>query len=112
MFYQSSIRLLPMAIFMFLAGCSGNESQVKKEQTSTETTASASAAQTQTSGIKVGIDQPRNDTDFWTAFANYVPQKGAELGVDLFQASSTDVAVRCEVHCAGTSRHRSNHQCA
>lgn len=94
MFYQSSIRLLPMAIFMFLAGCSGsgNESQVKKEQTSTEATASASAEQTQISGIKVGIDQPRNDTDFWTAFANYVPQKGAELGVDLFQTSSNNDA--------------------
>lgn len=48
----------------------------------------ASCVQAQT----IGVDQPRNDTDFWTAFAHYVPQKGQELGVKLFNTSSNNDA--------------------
>lgn len=40
----------------------------------------------------IGVDQPRNDTDFWTAFSQYVPKKAAELGVELFQTSSNNDA--------------------
>lgn len=40
----------------------------------------------------VGVDQPRNDTDFWTAFSQYIPQKAEELGVTLFQTSSNNDA--------------------
>lgn len=40
----------------------------------------------------VGVDQPRNDTDFWTAFSQYIPQKADELGVTLFQTSSNNDA--------------------
>lgn len=42
--------------------------------------------------VTIGLDQPRNDTDFWTAFAHYVPQKGQELGVKLFNTSSNNDA--------------------
>lgn len=41
---------------------------------------------------KIGLDQPRNDTDFWTAFARYVPEKGKELDVELFNTSSNNDA--------------------
>lgn len=38
---------------------------------------------------KIGLDQPRNDTDFWTAFARYVPEKGQALEVELFTPRPT-----------------------
>lgn len=83
-------KLLPLSAALLLAACSGggNESQVSKPAPAPEAAAPAAAAE----GPKVGIDQPRNDTDFWTAFANYVPQKAAEVGVSLFQTSSNNDA--------------------
>lgn len=79
-----------------LAACSGggNESQVKQQPANNTATASAATNQqpANTDGVKIGIDQPRIDTDFWTAFANYVVPKGQELAVNLFQTSSNNDA--------------------
>lgn len=88
---QQTVRLLPISAALLLAACSGggNESQVKQPADSAP---AASTAATAATGPKVGIDQPRNDTDFWTAFANYVPKKAAEVGVELFQTSSNNDA--------------------
>ncbi|MEU0569893.1 sugar ABC transporter substrate-binding protein [Nonomuraea sp. NPDC005983] len=45
-------------------------------------------------GGKVGIDHPRNDSDFWNSYIKYVPQMASELKVDLMPAtnSQNDVA--------------------
>lgn len=46
--------------------------------------ASAAAGEAQ-----VGVDLPRADSDFWTAYANYVPQVADELGVDLLDPTNS-----------------------
>ena len=85
-------KLLPLSTAFLLAACSGggNESQVSKP--APENAAPAAPAAPAADGAKIGIDQPRNDTDFWTAFANYVPAKAGELGASLFQTSSNNDA--------------------
>ncbi len=40
-------------------------------------------------GGKVGLDQPRSDTDFWNAYAKYVPQKAKSLGVNLMPVTNS-----------------------
>jgi ribose transport system substrate-binding protein len=35
------------------------------------------------SGGSIGVDLPRADSDFWNAYADYVPSKASELGVQL-----------------------------
>src|SRR5258706_8424235 len=37
---------------------------------------------------KIAVDIPRNDSDFWTTYANYVPKFAAELGIDLMTTNS------------------------
>src|SRR6266567_1992835 len=41
-------------------------------------------------GGKVGLDQPRSDSDFWNAYAKYVPQKAKSLGVDLMPVTNSE----------------------
>lgn len=40
-------------------------------------------------GGKVGLDLPRSDTDFWNAYARYVPQKAKELNVNLMPVTNS-----------------------
>jgi ribose transport system substrate-binding protein len=40
-------------------------------------------------GGRIGLDLPRADSDFWTAYATYVPQVAEELGVDLMAPTSS-----------------------
>ncbi|MER6946953.1 sugar ABC transporter substrate-binding protein [Nonomuraea sp. NPDC000554] len=40
-------------------------------------------------GGKVGIDHPRNDSDFWNSYIKYVPQMASELKVDLMPATNS-----------------------
>jgi ribose transport system substrate-binding protein len=40
-------------------------------------------------GNKVGLDLPRSDSDFWNAYAKYVPQKASSLGVDLMPVTNS-----------------------
>lgn len=56
---------------MLIAGCSSGS-----------TTGSSS-------GSKVGLDLPRSDSDFWNAYAKYVPQKAKSLGVDLMPTTNS-----------------------
>ncbi|MGY0398729.1 MAG: sugar ABC transporter substrate-binding protein [Ostreibacterium sp.] len=42
--------------------------------------------------VLIGVDQPRNDTDFWTAFSQYIPKKANELDLKLFRTSSNNDA--------------------
>lgn len=37
----------------------------------------------------VGVDLPRADSDFWNAYARYVPQKAEELGVELVSTTNS-----------------------
>jgi len=60
---------------MLVAGCSSNNS-----------TGSSSSS----GGGKVGLDQPRSDSDFWNAYAKYVPQKASSLGVDLMPVTNSE----------------------
>lgn len=39
-------------------------------------------------GEKIAVDIPRNDSDFWTTYAKYVPTFAAELGIDLTTTNS------------------------
>jgi ribose transport system substrate-binding protein len=38
---------------------------------------------------KVGVDFPRADSDFWNAYNKYVPQKAAQVGVDLLPPTNS-----------------------
>jgi len=58
-----------------MAGCSSNSS-----------TGSSSSS----GGGKVGLDQPRSDSDFWNAYAKYVPQKAKSLNVDLMPVTNSE----------------------
>lgn len=37
---------------------------------------------------KIAVDIPRNDSDFWLTYADYVPQFATELGIDLMTTNS------------------------
>ncbi|MFT7835971.1 sugar ABC transporter substrate-binding protein [Saccharothrix sp. BKS2] len=37
----------------------------------------------------VGVDLPRADSDFWNAYARYVPEKAAEAGVELVSTTNS-----------------------
>lgn len=55
------------------------------------TACSSNAASGGSSGSgKVGLDQPRSDSDFWNAYAKYVPQKASSLGVDLMPVTNSE----------------------
>ncbi|HWC79013.1 MAG TPA: sugar ABC transporter substrate-binding protein [Pseudonocardiaceae bacterium] len=41
------------------------------------------------SGPKIGLDLPRSDTDFWVAYAKYVPQEAKDLGVNLMPTTNS-----------------------
>ncbi|MBF6329892.1 sugar ABC transporter substrate-binding protein [Nocardia transvalensis] len=45
-------------------------------------------------GVLVGADQPRSDSDFWSAYAAYLGPKAAEAGVRLENTSSDNDANR------------------
>ena len=49
---------------------------------------SSGTSSTGGSGGQVGLDLPRSDSDFWNAYAKYVPQQAKSLGVNLM--SPTD----------------------
>ncbi len=51
--------------------------------------AGCAAAQSGGSGPKIGLDLPRTDTDFWVAYAKYVPQEAKSLGVDLMPTTNS-----------------------
>lgn len=40
-------------------------------------------------GGTIGVDLPRADSDFWNSYANYVPEKAEELGVDLMDPTNS-----------------------
>ena len=37
---------------------------------------------------KIAVDIPRNDSDFWTTYAKYIPKFANELGIDLMTTNS------------------------
>ncbi|QIS11220.1 sugar ABC transporter substrate-binding protein [Nocardia arthritidis] len=45
-------------------------------------------------GVLVGADQPRSDSDFWSAYAGYLGPKAAQAGVKLENTSSDNDANR------------------
>ena len=59
---------------MLIAGCSSGNN--------TSTGSSGSNG-------KVGLDLPRSDTDFWNAYAKYVPLKAQSLGVNLMPVTNS-----------------------
>jgi ribose transport system substrate-binding protein len=52
-------------------------------------TGCSSAASSGGTGGQVGLDLPRSDSDFWNAYAKYVPQKAKSLGVDLMPTTNS-----------------------
>ena len=55
---------------------------------------SSSAPQSSAAGGSpvIGVDQPRSDTDFWSAFATYVPEMATKVGVTLQNTASDNDA--------------------
>ena len=41
------------------------------------------------SGPKIGLDLPRSDTDFWVAYAKYVPQEAKDLSINLMPTTNS-----------------------
>lgn len=41
------------------------------------------------SGGQVGVDLPRSDSDFWNAYAKYVPEKAKSLGLNLMSPTNS-----------------------
>lgn len=72
-------------------GCSRKttDSAAMNSQTST-----ASAGSGADNGVPVGADQPRSDSDFWSAYAGYLGPKAAEAGLKLDNTSSDNDANR------------------
>jgi ribose transport system substrate-binding protein len=50
---------------------------------------SAASAGSSSGGGKIGLDLPRSDSDFWNAYAKYVPQKASSLGVNLMPVTNS-----------------------
>jgi ribose transport system substrate-binding protein len=44
---------------------------------------------TSSGGTQVGLDLPRSDSDFWNAYAKYVPEKSKSLGVNLMPVTNS-----------------------
>ncbi len=60
--------------------------------------ASSSAASGDGGSVVVGVDQPRSDTDFWSAFAKYVPEKAKLVGVTLQNTASDNDAAKLKTN--------------
>jgi ribose transport system substrate-binding protein len=50
---------------------------------------SAASTGSSSGGGKIGLDLPRSDSDFWNAYAKYVPQKASSLGVNLMPVTNS-----------------------
>lgn len=91
------------ALVTSMAGCSRESATTAASSTPTSSSAaptaapsSSAAGSTGTTGgdVLVGVDQPRSDSDFWSAFATYVPPMAGQEGVTLEQTSSDNDANR------------------
>lgn len=78
-----------------LTACSGG-AESADDAAAADATAAATPAVDATAeggeaaaGGRVGLDLPRADSDFWTAYANYLPQFAEELEVDLMDPTSS-----------------------
>ena len=75
-----------------LVGCSREATDTGSQSQSTP--APAAVGEGASSGIPVGADQPRSDSDFWSAYAGYLGPAAAEEGVSLSNTSSDNDANR------------------
>ncbi|OZF52914.1 sugar ABC transporter substrate-binding protein [Rhodococcus sp. 14-1411-2a] len=73
-----------------LAGCSRDAA----DTASAPTAAAAEVGAGDSSGVLVGADQPRSDSDFWSAYGGYLGPKAADQGVALSNTSSDNDANR------------------
>ena len=76
---------------MLLAACSqgsGASSTTDAAPVPAASTASAAAPAAEAAVGQIAVDIPRNDSDFWTTYADYVPVLAAELGIDLITTNS------------------------
>jgi simple sugar transport system substrate-binding protein/ribose transport system substrate-binding protein len=55
----------------------------------TVVTGCSSATSSGGTGGQIGLDLPRSDSDFWNAYAKYVPAKAKSLGVDLMPTTNS-----------------------
>jgi simple sugar transport system substrate-binding protein/ribose transport system substrate-binding protein len=71
---MSRVGALLVCVALAAAGCGGSKS----------TTGSSGSDKP-----KIGVDEPRADSDFWNAYNKYVPQKASEVGVDLIPPTNS-----------------------
>lgn len=76
---------------VLFAACGGDGDGGTAEGPAPATGGSATAADVSSgdAGGQVGVDLPRADSDFWAAYANYLPQVAEELGVDLLDPTNS-----------------------
>lgn len=74
-------------IFAATAACT-------REPTGAETGPAVTVGTGADNGVLVGADQPRSDSDFWSAYAGYLGPKAASAGVRLENTSSDNDANR------------------
>ncbi|WP_280409796.1 sugar ABC transporter substrate-binding protein [Nocardia brasiliensis] len=65
-----------------------------RESVGTETGPAVTVGSGADNGVLVGADQPRSDSDFWSAYAGYLGPKAASAGVKLENTSSDNDANR------------------
>ncbi|GAB93189.1 sugar ABC transporter substrate-binding protein [Gordonia rhizosphera] len=75
------------AVAITLAAASGC-SRESTDSGSGGESAGPTVAQGAADGVLVGADQPRSDSDFWSAYAGYLGPKAAQAGVKLENTSS------------------------
>lgn len=83
------------AVVLGLAACSSGTTTSSDSTSTTAASAAAGSATGSAAGaVVVGVDQPRSDSDFWSAWGGYIPAKAADLGIELKQTSSDNDANR------------------
>lgn len=89
-------RFLAVACGVLLLVAAGGCSRESTGTTSSGPAASVGAGAD--NGVLVGADQPRSDSDFWSAYAGYLGPKAAAVGVKLDNTSSDNDSDRLKAN--------------
>ena len=96
---SSDASTTPSATSTSAAPASSSAASAESSATASSTEPSAagsdsSSAPAPGASALIGVDQPRSDSDFWSAWGTYIPTKAADLGIELKQTSSDNDANR------------------
>jgi simple sugar transport system substrate-binding protein/ribose transport system substrate-binding protein len=84
-----AVCLITGSILMSACSQSSDATAESPATNATNTPAASSAESTTTPEVgPIAVDIPRNDSDFWTTYADYVPAFASELGIELITSNS------------------------